>query len=91
MGMMKLLWGMSSSDRWYPSVPGDRGWKPPRGILDWCLRTEDEDNTLGMTQRVSTFNNRAQSMGRTERVSPMVSERDWIRKCSGAGAYEGLG
>ncbi len=40
MGMMKLLWGMSSSDRWYPSVPGDRGWKPPWGILDWCLRTE---------------------------------------------------
>ncbi len=54
-------------------------------------RTEDEDDTLGMTQKVSTFNNRAQSMGRTERVSPIVSERDWTRKCSGAGAYEGWG
>ncbi len=29
-------------------------------------RAEDEDNTLGMTQKVSTFNNRAKSMGRTE-------------------------
>ncbi len=46
---------------------------------------------LGMTQKVSTFNNRAQSMGRTERVSPIESERDWTRKCSGAGAYEGWG
>ncbi len=54
-------------------------------------RTEDEDDMLGMTQTVSTFNNRAQSMGRTERVSPMVSERDWTSKCSGAGAYEGWG
>ncbi len=24
-------------------------------------------------------------------VSPMVSKRDWTRKCSGAGAYEGWG
>ncbi len=24
-------------------------------------------------------------------MSPMVSERDWTRKCSGAGAYEGWG
>ncbi len=26
MGMMILLRVMSRSDRWYPSVPGDRGW-----------------------------------------------------------------
>ncbi len=51
-------------------------------------RTEDEDNTLGMTQKVSETNQHNDN-GERQRVSPMVSERDWTRKCSGAGAYEG--
>ncbi len=51
-------------------------------------RTENEDNTLGMTQKVSQalkHNNN----GEKQEVSPMVSKRDWTRKCSGAGVYEG--
>ncbi len=44
-----------------------------------------EDNTLGMTQNVSdSINDKVK--GENQRVSPMVSERDWTRKCSGAGA-----
>ncbi len=57
MDMMKLLWVMSRSDRWYPSVPGDRGWNHRRESWTECWRkdrrTEDEDNMLGMTQKVS--------------------------------------
>ncbi len=56
MGMMILLQVMSRSDRGYPSVPGDRGWNH-RGE-SWTGaggQTEDEreENTLGMTQKVS--------------------------------------
>ncbi len=42
-------------------------------------RTEDEDNMLGMTQKVSQsiiHNNK----GEKQEVSPMVSERDWTLK-----------
>ncbi len=53
-------------------------------------RTEDEDNTLGMTQKVSEGYN-INDKGEKQRVSPTVSERDWTRKCSGAGDYEGWG
>ncbi len=77
------------------SFSSRRSWmEPPRGILDWVRedgqamrRTEDEDNTLGMTQKVSEWikNN---DKGEKQWVSPMMSERDWTRKCSGAGAYE---
>ncbi len=65
---------------------GNPGWDMEDGQVK--RRTEDEDNTLGMTQKVSKalkHNNN----GETQEVSPMVSERDWTRKCSGAGAYEG--
>ncbi len=51
-------------------------------------RTEDEDNTLGMTQKVSETNQHNDN-GERQRVSPMVPEQDWTRKCSGA--YEGWG
>ncbi len=79
----------SSRRSWMETNAGNPGLVLEDGRMMRRTEDEDEDNTLGMTQRVSTFNNRAQSMGRTERVSPMVSERDWTRKCSGAD--EGLG
>ncbi len=46
-------------------------------------RTEDEDNTLGMTQKVSKA---LKHNGEKQEVSPMVSERDWTLKWAGAGA-----
>ncbi len=56
---------------------GDPGWEMEDGQAK--RRTEDEDNTLGMTQKVSqsiTHNNK----GEKQEVSPMVSERDWTLK-----------
>ncbi len=55
MGMMNLLLEMSNSDRCCPAVPGDHGWN--HSGESWMGnggRTgEEEDNTLGMTQKVS--------------------------------------
>ncbi len=64
MGMMILLRVMSRSDRWYPSVPGTTAGSPGLEQEDVYHRGEsgtgaggrmddDEDNTLGMTQKVS--------------------------------------
>ncbi len=64
---------------------GNPGWDMEDGQAK--RRTEDEDNTLGMTQKVSQAN--TNNKGKKQEVSPRVSERDWTRKCSGAGAYEG--
>ncbi len=60
MGMMILSRVMSSSDRWYPSS-FRRSWKetnagnPGLEQEDGSerRRTEDEEDTLGMTQKVS--------------------------------------
>ncbi len=56
---------------------GNPGWDMEDGQAK--RRTEDEDNTLGMTQKVSKalkHNNN----GEMQEVSPMVSERDWTLK-----------
>ncbi len=54
----------SSRRSWMETTTGNPGLVLEDGRM--MRRTEDEDNTLGMTQKVSNFNNRAKSMGRTE-------------------------
>ncbi len=54
----------SSRRSWMETTAGNPGLVLEDGRM--MRRTEDEDNTLGMTQKVSNFNNRAKSMGRTE-------------------------
>ncbi len=60
---------------------GNPGWD----MEDGQAKRRTEDNTLGMTQKVSQAlkhnNNREK-----QEVSPMVSERDWTLKWAGAGA-----
>ncbi len=70
------------------TTAGNPGWVQEDGQA--MRRTEDEDNMLGMTQKIREWilNN---DKGEKQWVSPMVSERDWTRKCSGAGAFEGWG
>ncbi len=42
-------------------------------------RTEDEDNMLGMTQKVSQ-SIKHKNKGEKQEMSPMVSKRDWTLK-----------
>ncbi len=53
MGMLRLLLVRSNSDRCCPTV-GNPGWDMEDGQAK--RRTEDEDNMLGMTQKVSQAN-----------------------------------
>ncbi len=79
MGMMILIRVMSRSDRWYPSS-SRRSWKetnagnPGLEQEDGSerRRTEDEEDTLGMTQTVSISHNRAMSRERIE---------EWVQWC----------
>ncbi len=66
MGMMRLSRVMSRSDRWYPSS-SRRSWKetntgnPGLEQEDGSeRRTDDEEDTLGMTQKVSISHNNEQ-------------------------------
>ncbi len=43
-------------------------------------RTEDEDNTLGMTQKVSESQQYNKVKGEYRCLSPTMSERDWTLK-----------
>ncbi len=43
-------------------------------------RTEDEDNTLGMTQKVSESQQNNKVKGEYRCLSPTMSERDWTLK-----------
>ncbi len=52
----------SSRRSWMETTAGN----PGLVLEDGRMMTRTEDNTLGMTQKVSNFNNRAKSMGRTE-------------------------
>ncbi len=73
MGMMILLRVMSRSDRWYPSS-SRRSWKETNAGNPGLeqedeserRRTEDEEDTLGMTQKASISHNRAMSRERIE-------------------------
>ncbi len=68
------------------SFSSRRSWmEPPRGILDWCRRTEgrwggqrteDEDNTLGMTQKVSDIYNSAKSRERIDESNGVWTRLD---------------
>ncbi len=55
----------------------DSGWEMEDGLAK--RRTEDEDNTLGMTQKVSQ-SIKHKNKGEKQEVSPMVSEQDWTLK-----------
>ncbi len=69
-------------------VDGDR-----RGVLEQEdvseRRTEDEEETLRMTQKVSNQYNLDNNNQMEWCESPTMSRRDWTKKCSGAGVYEG--
>ncbi len=72
-------------------VDGDR-----RGVLEQedvseRRRTEDEEETLRMTQKVSNQYNLDNNNQMEWCESPTMSRRDWTKKCSGAGVYEGWG
>ncbi len=52
-------------------------------------RTEDKEETLRMTQKVSNQYNSDNNNQMEWCESPTMSRRDWTKKCSGAGVYEG--
>ncbi len=61
-------------------MDGTTVWNPGWDVEDGqAKRTEDEDNTLGMTQKVSQAL-KHNTNGEKQEVSPMVSERDWTLK-----------
>ncbi len=65
-----------------------------RGVLrtgtGGCVgEEEDEEETLRMTQKVSNKYNLDNNNQMEWCESPTMSRRDWTKKCSGAGVYEG--
>ncbi len=66
-------------------MDGDR-----RGVLrtgtGGCV---GEEETLRMTQKVSNQYNSDNNNQMEWCESPTMSRRDWTKKCSGAGVYEG--
>ncbi len=61
---IRLVVFYSSRRWWMETTAGNSGLVLEDGRM--MRRTEDEDHMLGMTQKVSTFHNRAKTMGRTE-------------------------
>ncbi len=70
-------------------VDGDRRRVLEQEDVSERRRTEDEEETLRMTQKVSNQYNLDNNNQMEWCESLTMSRRDWTKKCSGAGVYEG--